>query len=102
METNAKRLFTVQVTFEIVVVADDTASAKRHAAAESIADFGPPEISVVPLCYLPADWDEDSIPFGDEDSSEPDRTVGGWMMLGAAPDYDALAKKLAGTRNQVE
>jgi hypothetical protein len=102
MEPSKKRLFTVQIVHEIVVVADDASSAEKRMLVESINDFGPPEISAVPLCCLPADWDEDSIPFGDEDPSEPDRTVGGWMKLGAAPDYEALRAKLARTRNQVE
>ena len=101
METS-KKLFTVQVTYEIIVVASDAAAAERHATAEHVVDFGEPDVLAVPMSFLPADWDEDSIPFGDSDPAEPDRTIDGWMKLGAAPDYEALRKKFGKSGSEVE
>lgn len=86
-----KQLFIVQLTYEVVIVADDAASAERISNTESI-ERGEPETAVRSLSYLPADWEMDSIPFGDRVEEDPDRTVGRWIELGAAPDYTVFEK----------
>lgn len=86
-----KQLFVVQLTYEVVIVADDAAAAERISNTEHI-DRGEADTVVRPLSYLPADWDKDSIPFGDRVEEDPDRTVGQWIELGAAPDYVTFEK----------
>lgn len=44
---------------------------------------------------MPSDWDGSEIPFGECDEDAPDRTVGEWIELGAAPEYTALRERLA-------
>lgn len=87
-----KQLFVVQLTYEVVIVADDAASAENISNTEPI-DRGEADVIVRKLSYLPADWELDSLPFGDQVEEEPDRTVGRWIELGAAPDYVAIKQR---------
>jgi len=48
---------------------------------------------VRPMSYLPSDWDLDAIPFGNREKSDPDRSVGKWIELGAAPEYKTKVAK---------
>lgn len=80
----SKQLYVVELLQELVVVAESKQEAEALARD---ADYDTPSVSATELCFLPADWDLDCIPWGEQDDSNPDRTVGEWIELGAAPRY---------------
>jgi hypothetical protein len=86
----AKQLFTVTVEHEIIVVADSADKAEDLAREADIDEE--PDFHATPLRYLPAEWEGDSIPYGDRDETEPDRTVKQWIDAGAAPQYNITPK----------
>lgn len=92
-----KRLFTVTIEADIVVLARDEDEA-TDIAIETLSHLDDEEWNVSPsrMTYLPGDWDADCIPFGDGVPEDPDRTVGEWIELGAAPEYTATRDKLKG------
>jgi hypothetical protein len=83
-----KRLFTVTVETDLVVLACDEQEAE-DIAMEALDHVADDEWNVCPspMTYLPAGWDESCIPFGEGAEEDPDRTVGKWIELGAAPEY---------------
>jgi hypothetical protein len=92
-----KHLFVVTTMREVIVVADSFEEAREGAR---LADFGGTDeetSEVVPMATLPGAWELSSIPYGHQDPEDPDRPVGAWIALGAAPEYSALEAKLAGT-----
>ena len=84
-----KKLFVATITHEVIIVADDAFFAAAHASKLSASDYGEAEVDVTEMITLPADWDEEAIPFGDRAEGDPDRTVGAWVERGAAPAYAA-------------
>jgi hypothetical protein len=78
-----KQLYNVELTREIVVLAESREEAERRALEAD--DDGDPDVHAHEMTYYPGDWDDDCIPFGDRDDEDPDRTVGKWIELGAAP-----------------
>jgi hypothetical protein len=42
-------------------------------------------VELQPLRWLPAEWDN-SIPYGERERADPDRTVKRWIAMGAAPE----------------
>jgi hypothetical protein len=83
-----KKLFTVRVWNEIVVVAEDEDDA-QSVAISSLRDVGTDGYSAhaSPMRYLPARWEPNAIPYGDGDKAECDCTIRQWIELGAAPEY---------------
>lgn len=90
-----KKLYTVMVEAEVVVLAENEEDA-QDAAQEAIDDMGSYDLdySVQPMLYLPCGWTGGEIPWGaqDDDSDEPERTVDAWIALGSAPE---LTKRMA-------
>lgn len=92
----AKQLFVVTLTREILVVADDAFEAQEMAQdAEREGDLEEPAAHAVEMSFLPGGWEMTSIPWGDRDETDPDRTVGKWIEMGAAPQYTAMQERLA-------
>ncbi len=83
-----KRLFTVTIETDLVVLARDADEAEGI-AMDALNHVARDEWSACPspMTYLPGDWDTDCIPFGDGVPEEPDRTIGKWIEFGAAPEY---------------
>lgn len=80
-----KKLYVVSIETEIVVIAEDEAEAEmaaRDAALDVESDFAAREMT-----YLPSGWESDSIPYGDGDDEDQDRTIEGWVNAGAAEAY---------------
>lgn len=90
--TESKKLYTVTITAEVVVVAESAEAAKEAAEdarhAGDVEDF---DFNAQPLRYLPGSWDGDCIPFGEPDKDDPDRDIEGWINAGAAPEYKRRA-----------
>lgn len=80
-----KKLYLVELITTAVVVAEDEFEARDY-ADEAARDYDP-NVEVDELRYLPADWDEDSLPYGYMDPNNPDKTVQQWIDEGAAPMY---------------
>jgi hypothetical protein len=82
------QLFTVELTTEIVVVAEDESDAIAH-ARESLRDLDDDHYAAhaAPMRHMPSNWDLSCIPYGDGDPTDRDRKIGGWISLGAAPQY---------------
>ena len=86
------KLYSVTLTAEVVVVAENFEEAERF--AEDGIDMN----AVAPLSasanlgalVLPDGWDEWSIPFGKGDPLNPDKTIGEWQEEAA----DALLRSL--------
>lgn len=85
----SKRLFTVELTAEIVVFAEDEHDA-RSAALDSLRELDEDAFNAhaVPMRRLPSEWTSTSIPYGEGDPSDRDRTIQGWIDQGAAPEYE--------------
>lgn len=81
-----KKLYTVTFEAEVVVVAESEKEAMEN-AEDAIGDitFEPSRASE--LDVFPDGWDEDSLPYGHQDSENPDRTIGQWIDLGAGPKF---------------
>lgn len=79
-----KQLYVVELTREVVVVAESQKEAEQ--VALDTPDDGS-DASAQEMMHYPGDWDEDSIPFGKGDPKDPDRTVSEWIAMGAAPKY---------------
>lgn len=83
-----KRLFTVTLEMEIVVVAESERDAEEG-ARDAIKELDSYEFltRAQPMRRLPSAWTLKALPWGDRDEDNPDRTVGQWVDLGAAPDF---------------
>jgi len=89
-----KKLYNVDVTLSFVVLADDPHGAHRaarevledHGHARDLLDDAP--VVAGPFRRLPPGWSTNAVPYGHGDPVEPDRTVAGWVALGAAPEWD--------------
>lgn len=74
------KLFSVTITTEIVVVAEDA-----HAAGDEARDvireldYEEFQVHATLLRRLPGEWTMDSIPYGERDQPNPDRTIRGWV-----------------------
>jgi hypothetical protein len=92
---SSKRLFTVAIETEVVVLAESSSEAELL-ARESMRDLDGDQWTMMasPMAYLPAGWEGDAIPYGPGDSEDPDRTVDKWIERGAAPKYTELLQKL--------
>lgn len=88
-----KKLYAVDVTLSFVVVADDDHGAHRaarevledHRHSRDLIDDAP--LRTEGLRCLPPGWSTNAVPYGHGDPAEPDRTVAGWLALGAGPDW---------------
>lgn len=89
---SVKRLFVVELINEMIVLADSPEAAERFAKRIQRDEAGEPDAQASDMAYYPGDWDSSSIPFGDRDEAEPDRTVEKWIELGAAPEYRTRKK----------
>ena len=74
------KLYTVEVSVEMVVIAKDEADAERIAKetfeSHSVDDLGQESFHAAPMEYigqLPAGWQADALPFGDD--PEGDRAI---------------------------
>jgi hypothetical protein len=88
------RLYNVVLSVEVVVLAENE-DAASELAVESFDEIDPDSFDskARPMDSLPDGWDDKSIPLGDEDPEDPDRTVEEWAKLGAAPRYVESKKK---------
>jgi len=95
-DASLKRLFTVTIENEIVVLAENKEEAEEI-AQDSLGDLDSHswDAHATPMATLPAGWEADAIPYGPGVKDEPDRTVGTWIERGAAPEYTKLAAKLS-------
>lgn len=96
------KLYTVRYEGEIVVLADDVREATKFGGDHELLrdlitsdDFGIDRVEQ--MIYLPGSWDLQAIPYGAHDDSDPDRTVGQWIGLGAAPAYVEARQRLSPT-----
>ncbi len=84
----SKQLYVVEITTEIVVLADDAKEAEALAFDEfrmnNIDDF---DMHATDMTYYPANWDDKAIPYGHREEDDPDRTIGEWIKLGAVPKF---------------
>jgi hypothetical protein len=89
-----KKLYTVTIEAEIVVVADDAAEAEE-AAHDAMSDLSSYDydISATPMRFLPSGWEMNAIPYGENADDDPDRTVDGWIRAGAGEEYLASRKR---------
>ena len=97
-----KRLFTVWFETGVVVLAENEEQAEKLAKdglLSHVVDADAWEPSpAVPMNCFPAGWESDSIPFGERDPEDPDRTIAQWIERGAAPEYTELRDKLTEAR----
>jgi len=86
------KLFTVTLETTLIVVADDEREAEELAleADISISEMG---AMANDMRHYPGDWDENSIPYGEQDPQNPDKTVQEWIDEGAAPLYKINVRK---------
>lgn len=95
-DASSKRLFTVTIETEIVVLAEDADEAEEIAIdAIDGLDSDAWDSHAMPMATLPAGWEGDAIPYGPGVEDDPDRTVGQWIEQGAAPEYAKLLKRLS-------
>jgi hypothetical protein len=87
-----KKLFVVTIETEVVVLAEDESQAEEEAQRHVRGEIDEWDFRAAPMSFMPAGWDEDCFPFQQND--QPDRTVGEWIDLGAAPKYVELRNKL--------
>jgi hypothetical protein len=95
-----KQLFVVQLSTEVIVLAESREAAEEYARdeyKELVSDGLGPDAMAAPMTYYPGEWDEGSIPYGtiDSDGDDPDRTIRDWVAMGAAP---MLGKRPEATR----
>lgn len=84
-----KRLYNVTIELEVVVIAGSDREAEqgaRDAVQSGDIDVYDAAIHAQPMVYYPGGWEDDSIPFGDREDADPDRTIKKWIEMGAAPD----------------
>lgn len=89
--TRQKRLYTVTISQEIVVVAEDSNEA-REVAEDAISDLYDWDIDDRPLRHLPGGWGLEAIPFGESPADDPDRTIAKWIEAGAGEEYRKTKK----------
>lgn len=87
------QLFTVEITTEVVVVAESFADAVKQAKEISSLDTQDPSYVATEMATIPSDWDLEAIPFGRQDKDNPDKTIQQWIDDGAAPLYSRLRRK---------
>jgi hypothetical protein len=84
------KLFTVELSIEVVCAARDE-SAAEDAARKALrdGDLDHPEFSAIaqPMRHLPQNWDMESVPFDDGTPDDKYRPLGAWFELGAAPEF---------------
>lgn len=90
-----KKLFTVTIQAEIVVVADDAVQAGMEAAkvVRDLTFDGTFGYHAEPMRHFPAEFDGNCMPFGEGDPADPDRTIDAWIEKGAAPEYVAMQER---------
>lgn len=74
-----KKLYSVTITGEVVVVADSIEDAER--IAEHDVDHFDMQLSASADrhgFFMPYGWDDGSIPFGEGDKANPDKTIAEW------------------------
>ena len=85
-----KKLFTVSIWNEVVVVAEDEHDAQSIAIGSlrdvDASSFG---VHASPMQRLPEDWEPSALPFGNDHNAERDLTIQNWIDIGAAPGYKA-------------
>ncbi len=88
-----KRLYTVQIVTEVIVIAESCVHAEREAAKIDLGDL---HLSFrgASMSAFPAQWNGDDIPYGQEDPNDPDRTVDEWIERGAAPLITAFRQRM--------
>jgi len=79
-----KGLYIVTLEAEVVVLAESREDAMKIADQISKFDFDLEAGLGTDLTYLPGDWDEGCIPFGESE----DKTIAEWVAAGAAPLYE--------------
>lgn len=83
-----KKLFTVTIETEIVVLAETAKEAEEYAADElRELDSYQYDFHAMEMAHLPGDWDVKSIPYGDVDEEHPDRTIQEWIDAGSGERY---------------
>lgn len=82
-----KKLWTVTIETEIVVVAETQEDAV-DTAEDAMSDLSSYDYSThaAEMVHLPSGWDKGSLPWGD---NEPEQTTQQWIDAGAAPAYVA-------------
>jgi len=96
-----KKLYTAKVEIDLVVIADDKDEAKI-VALNSFKDECFPYIDVEEMNDLPGDWELNCIPYGKSDQNDPDRTVEGWINVGAAPAYQERLEEQIKFKNKLK
>ena len=100
-----KRLYTVTIETQIVVIASDSKDAEK--AAKGAIGFGSDidsdqyDINAREMRRLPSGWDLNAIPFGDGDKSDPNRTIQGWLDVGAGVFYLEERERLRKVRESL-
>ncbi len=79
------KLWTVTISDEIVVLAEDADAALRI-ARRNMSEVNPEADDVEPMDSLPGHWDVDAVPFSDGNKN---RTIGQLVEDGMAPEYAA-------------
>lgn len=79
-----KKLYTVTIEAEIVVLADSEEEAAEEAqdAMSELSSYDY-DIHAMPMRYLPGGWDRKTLPFGTED----DKTIQEWLDAGAGETF---------------
>lgn len=89
-----KRLYNVTIETEIVVLAESRFDAEKIASRIPHQEAHLWDVTAREFSHMPTDWWDNSIPFGNEDPVNPDKTVGEWLEDGAAPEYMETLKAL--------
>jgi len=83
-----RKLYTVTIETEIVVLAIDE-NAAEEAAEGAMHELSSYDYSIMasPMRYLPGDWDLDALPYEDDNGDGAELSIGDLVKLGAAPKY---------------
>lgn len=95
-EAAEKRLYTVEVGNEVVVLARSADEAEHIVRMNMREVLEQAELLNRPceMAHMPDGWDETSLPYGGDYTDHTDRTVGDLIEAGAAPRYSLHLKQL--------
>lgn len=95
-----KKLYTVTVETELVVLADSPEDAEYN--AEHWAREGDFDVFAKEMTYLPNGWEPEALPYGKFDDDTPEKTIEQLIEEGCAPEYIKTKERLEIARSKLK